>query len=438
MADFFFSLNRGFSLVLLLILLFFPVLPFNFSSIIIIVFCLTSVFLNWKRGIVNFKANKFLIINCLFALLIAISLVYSSNIEQGIIRIKTLLPIIILPIIIVFFQKKYDDKNYFLIFKVFIFSNFLFLIFLIFYFLFYSVEHCYYEISELPLIDRIPYIWKVPFENLLWCAEQKNESFFLIHKTYNSINLLISSLFIIQLFFKRKSSIFFKVILVILLLIFSIVIIYLKSIIGVFFILTIIPFNIILLKYNFKKALIYLSLLVFSLIAVLVAKKDAILSSFNKETISNNGTINKNEIDGLFERFFLNKTSAQLIYKKPLIGYGIGDVKDNLKKQNLINSRKNKIYLNIYKNELNTHNYYFNLLIAGGPIVLLSFIYMLFYNARLAIKSKNNIYLSFIIIMAISLCFENLLDRMTGVLTYAILNSLFIKYIIDNKQNKYD
>ncbi|WP_366900961.1 O-antigen ligase family protein [Lacinutrix sp.] len=255
----------------------------------------------------------------------------------------------------------------------------------------------------------------------------------MLHKTYNSINLLIASLFIIQLYFKRNNSIITKLILLLLLAVFLISIIYFKSLTVIFLVVTILPINILFLKYNKKLAAFLSGVIVLIIISAVIVKKDVVINNFKKETIQNQDGLEESDLNGISERFFLNKTSTKVISKSPIFGYGIGDVQDQLNDQNFANSKTTKQYLKFYLNKLNSHNYYYNLILIGGPLLLISFIFMMYYNMGMAIKNKEYSYLSFLIIIVICLFFENLFDRMTGVLSFTLINSLLAKNIFDRK-----
>lgn len=426
--NFFLNKKRSISFTLLLLLLFFPVFPYDFSSKLLISFSLISIIFYWKEGLYNLKKlkNRYLAYNLLFVFICLITLFYSTDFGAGIKNIKTLIPIVIMPLVIIYFQRKYSKNDFLLLQVVFILSNVLFFIFLMLYFLQYSVEHCFYDISALTLFEKFTYIWNEPYSKLLWCAEQKKESFFLIHKTYNSINILIACLFIVDVFFKRKNTYLVKTLLFLAFVLFSLLIVYFKSVSGLFLLCTILPCVFFSNMYKIKKTIILGLLFIFGVIVVI--KKQSIINQFNKQRIDN---IYRGDLGGLYERYYLNITSSQLILESPVIGYGIGDVQDKLNTQYLINSETDGIYLNF--SNLNSHNYYLYVVLIGGPLLLMAFVLMILNNFKLAIKNKEKYYLSFLIIIFLCLFFENLFSRMTGVLTYSIINSFFIKSIIDEK-----
>src|SRR5690606_16532624 len=130
------------------------------------------------------------------------SLMYSANIGDGFKRLNVLLPIVILPVVLIYFQPTYSKKQYYVFLITFVISNLLFLCLSIYYLINTSVLECYYEISQLSFLRKVTYLWNIPFKTLLWCSRQYDLPSFFIHKTYNSLNLLIASVFVISLIFK--------------------------------------------------------------------------------------------------------------------------------------------------------------------------------------------------------------------------------------------
>ncbi len=424
--------------VLLLLLLFFPSLPYDYTSKLLIIFSVLSVIFYFKEAnlILKKKGYKIVLINILFVLLMIITLTYSKNLNDGIKKINTLLPVIILPIIFIYFQPKYRQEKYDLIYLVFIISNALFLIILFLFIMDKAVYSCYYDISELSNIKKIYYIWEVPFSKLLWCAEQINDPYIFIHKTYNSINLLVANLFSIILFFRRKHNLFFKFCLVVFFLFFSITIVYLKSFLGIFLLVTVLPFVLIYHILKPKQTLMIFCFVFFLGLSFSIVNFNKI-NTIIKSTQDKDKSISYNKsLDGIGERILINKVSYQLLKDIPFFGYGVGDIQDKLNEQYLLNSEFSFIYKFFYNEKINSHNYYFNLYLGGGIVLLISFMYMIYFNIKLSFNVRNIYYIVFLIFIYSILLTENVLSRMSGVLTYSLMNSLFLKQIINNSKPK--
>jgi len=136
-------------------------------------------------------------------------------------------------------------------------------------------------------------------------------------------------------------------------------------------------------------------------------------------------------------RLELWKGALLLATEKPLFGYGIGSVQDNLNQCYKTQLRTNKDQRFFYplKESHNSHNQYINMYLSGGIIALLLFLLMLYYNFRQAYINKDDLYLIFILLIGFTLIFENFFSRINGVLFFSLLNSLFLLNKIQQNKN---
>lgn len=111
----------------------------------------------------------------------------------------------------------------------------------------------------------------------------------------------------------------------------------------------------------------------------------------------------------------------ELIEKSPFIGYGSGSEINILKEKYF-----EKKFYRSYLSELNAHNQYLSFLINTGIIGLLLYLYVLYYGFASAIKRKDFLLLSFMIIVAVVSISENILDVNKGVFFYAFFYSIFL------------
>ncbi|MGH2563956.1 MAG: O-antigen ligase family protein [Ginsengibacter sp.] len=121
----------------------------------------------------------------------------------------------------------------------------------------------------------------------------------------------------------------------------------------------------------------------------------------------------------------------QLIQQSPMIGYGSGAEINILKDKYF----ENKFYKS-YLVELNAHSQYMSFLLKAGIPGLLFFLYVLYYGFSNAIKRKDFIFLSFMIILVIVSVSENLLDLNKGVFFYAFFYSLFLLPVPNDEVRK--
>lgn len=111
----------------------------------------------------------------------------------------------------------------------------------------------------------------------------------------------------------------------------------------------------------------------------------------------------------------------QDIQRSPAIGYGTGSEKRVLNQTYF----DNKLY-NSYLHELNSHNQYLGILVETGIWGLLVFLLTLIVGISSAIRQKNILFLSFLIIICVVSFSENLLDTNKGIFFYAFFFSLFV------------
>lgn len=112
---------------------------------------------------------------------------------------------------------------------------------------------------------------------------------------------------------------------------------------------------------------------------------------------------------------------TELIEGSPVIGYGTGSEKRLLKEKYF----EKGLYIS-YLNEFNAHSEYLSILIKTGVIGLALFIYILYFGFASAIRKKDILFLSFIVIIAIVSISENILDLNKGIFFYGFFFPLFL------------
>ena len=114
----------------------------------------------------------------------------------------------------------------------------------------------------------------------------------------------------------------------------------------------------------------------------------------------------------------------ELIQKFPFTGYGTGSEKDVLKEKYF----ENKFYIS-YLLELNAHNQYLSFLINTGIAGLLLYLYILYFGFEQAVKKRDFLLLSFMIIITVVSISENILDVNKGIFLRFFLFVFFIKHL---------
>jgi O-antigen ligase len=193
-----------------------------------------------------------------------------------------------------------------------------------------------------------------------------------------------------------------------------------------------------ILYWTIKKKKIIISvfiLLTFILLVGFSISKLSFLSNRVNATIEtlNNPTIDKNKEDGTVQRIEIWKTSFQIIKDNFLIGVGTGDVKDELLKYY---DEKGMIFAK--SNHLNAHSQYLQTFVTLGIIGFLALISLFIFPSLFAFKSRNFIYLFFLMIVAINISVESMFENQAGVVFYTFFNTflfLTLKQTADLKEN---
>lgn len=111
----------------------------------------------------------------------------------------------------------------------------------------------------------------------------------------------------------------------------------------------------------------------------------------------------------------------ELIKRSPIIGYGSGSEKKLLKEKYF-----EKGLYNSYLNEFNAHNEYLSILIKTGVIGLILFLYVLYFGFASAIRTRDILFLSFMVIITVVSLSENILDLNKGIFFYAFFFAVFL------------
>lgn len=136
----------------------------------------------------------------------------------------------------------------------------------------------------------------------------------------------------------------------------------------------------------------------------------------DKNNVIDNTTTESSKV-----RLLIWQTSAEIIKDNFLFGVGTGDVKDVL-----MSKYKEKGLTGAYKENLNAHNQFLQTFIALGLPGILLLLASFVFPFILAIKTRNYIYLAFLIIVFINFLTESMLETIAGVMFYAFFNSLLI------------
>lgn len=135
-----------------------------------------------------------------------------------------------------------------------------------------------------------------------------------------------------------------------------------------------------------------------------------------------NGEIKATNWNGLNTRLAIWNCAWDEVKKKPFLGGGIGS-----QQENLIRNYESKNFNFAVKSNYNSHNQYLDILLSNGFLGLFVFLFFLGYLVLNAIQTKNWLLLGILIVFIISCITENILSRNQGVLIIWLFLSLLLK-----------
>jgi len=412
--------DKRYDLLLLVVIAFFPLFKMAMISISIILFITISfyLFFNNKITITNFKLNrKWVFITSGFYLWMIVAILYSSNIYEGFESLQSSVAILIFPIVIFLFIDRIPNRVFLIINFCFVIAN-----------IFLSLYIHYYLFSKGIYSDfKSVTFWDSPVRDSL--AEI---SFKELHPTYISLWFLYSVLymldFLVGKFRELNKQIIFLVIIGQIILLFTTILLSTRMTL-IAFIVAIIVYSFYKIKNKLTKFLIILVILITTIISVFNVSylRARLIDEFKVTKLEPPVDQTHNSIN---IRVGIYHCSFKVLKPNWLIGVGAGNVQKEL------NICYNKFNTDVYqKTNYNTHNQYLHIFIASGIIGLVLFLFLFYYQIKLALLNKDYLYLAFTILLFISFLSENILVRINGVIFFALFNTLFIKKWIQNKNS---
>jgi O-antigen ligase len=124
------------------------------------------------------------------------------------------------------------------------------------------------------------------------------------------------------------------------------------------------------------------------------------------------------EANGFNERLIFWKCSVHLIKENFFLGVGIGDLYEEL----------SVCYANIglaRLNRFNCHNQYLQVWLSTGIIGFGAFISILILHFKKALRSKDSIYLAFMVVICLGFLTESLLELQRGIVFFILISLIF-------------
>lgn len=133
---------------------------------------------------------------------------------------------------------------------------------------------------------------------------------------------------------------------------------------------------------------------------------------------SKNYFIDDNAWNSIGVRITVMKCTWDTWVTVPFFGTGLGD------QQAALNACYSSLGF-ISMVDYNTHNQYLQFLLSGGIVGLATFLFVLGYSARQALKRKNVLYLCFLFVFMMCCLTESILERQQGIMFLAFFNAMF-------------
>jgi O-antigen ligase len=167
-------------------------------------------------------------------------------------------------------------------------------------------------------------------------------------------------------------------------------------------------------RIKFMAVTLFVSILIIAVISSVDIFKTRYLKDFQND-------LSKVSIPNEEYRLVRWHSVLEVIKAKPLSGYGTGSEVMVLKEKYFTN----KLY-NSFLMELNAHNQYLSFWIKAGIGGLLVYLYVLAFGFTCAIKSRDILFMSFIILIAAVSISENILDVNKGIFFYSFFFAFFL------------
>ena len=379
-------------------------LPFQhfFSEIFLTCFSIHTLIHFRKKQLPLLKNKTVWIISSIFFLSL-ITVAYSNYPSEGFKEVDHQLAIALFPLCLSLTNLNLEKYKISLL-KIFAFTCTITIVYL--YFHAFTVIHYYH------------YSWSTIFSKAFL-----NQNFSLpieLHATYLSMYVALSMSILLYIFFLKPEFKNGKYILFTLILFAGLIQLSSRSVVIATCVIILIALPALLLhgkkRWQFSIASLLGLFFLFIAITNINALKKRYISDLKDDLTKNAVTPDLTETR--MKRWGLE---LQLISHSPIVGHGGGSEKYVLKKKYF-----EKKFYGSYLVELNAHNQYFSFLIKAGIIGLLIYLYVLYFSFSKAIKRKDFLFLSFLILISVVSISENILDVNKGIFFYSFFLSLFL------------
>lgn len=396
--------QRIFFLCTMGVSLFLPVFPKAVPPVIVLMtlsWLIDAPFVRNFRLVVKERERWLLVSFSLLYFIYLICLSYSENLKYGVEDLETKLSLLIFPVILSTQDREIlTRKEGFRILISFVSGCFIGSLLLL--------GHSWYNEAW----NKIPEAFY--YGNLSW--------FF--HSTYLSMYLVFAVAIIawMIIFRKRRLKPIVKILLLVLSIYFLLLIVLLSSKAGLISLIVVSLFFSSILIIKKRNWITGVTILITSLLTLYLGLLFFPLASLRiitaRRSVSQANVLKSSRVESTAERIHIWRAGWEIVKEHPLTGTGTGDVKDEL----LIKYRKNNIKP-AYEKRLNAHNQYLQTFIATGIFGFLALLLMIFLPVISSFRREQFLYLIFLLIFALNIMFESMLEVQAGVVFYAFFNS---------------
>ncbi len=244
-----------------------------------------------------------------------------------------------------------------------------------------------------------------------------------LHRTYFSLCFMLCGIFWMYDFFVKRKL--YKLILALVFIVFVFFFGSIPNVTALLIIILLICIRKVKLQYVFGGILI-----LFLLLNYVTTKSTYLLNQFNRTKMYTSNVLDYNNNPTIGRIRYLD-VFLELYKKNPVLGYGAGDVENELLKV-----YKEKGYDTQYIEKQNVHNYYFHLLLVGGIPLLLLFFGAIFYFTKEAITKGNYLLFYMVIVFIFNFMSENILARIQGIFMFSLFLCILSKMTAIDKLEK--
>lgn len=371
-------------------------LPSNSKAIAILLFGLAVFAHSLSRK--WYFDKKFFFTNALLFLAIASTFFYSENTEYALRKLSQMAALIVFPFIFALLTET-DKKS--------IFQD--------------LQKYLWIFIIAVILFNIIPFLWfwgthysfSEMMEHYITLVRTKMGKFN-IHPIYLSMHCAVAILFSFYILkgLKSRSKIIILILFDIVLVLFLLLYAKKGPLIGLLFVFSL--FVVFQRSQKWFKPYVIAVITIIGLTIAIPNTRNKFVELLEIESLEN-GSVTSTNI-----RYTIYYTAYELIEKSPVIGYGVGDFNDVLRSQYKKDGKDLLI-----EGKYNAHNQFMSYLLIGGVLLFILFLCVLAINLVYAIRFNNQLLILLLIFYGIVMLTENVLERESGVIYFALFLNFF-------------